>query len=119
MRILDYNILDNNTQICYINRYEIYVSITDYGLKKLLKEVVVSPGQHIWHWIPLKEEKAINLGEEGLTYSSFDEAINREVRDNYAIVYVFENYNEMMKHWNEIVYKDKKLTIYQGADEEK
>ena len=119
MKILDYEKSKSEEQeIHYINRYNVYISVTDYGLKKLLKEVVISPGNHIWTWIPLQEEKYINLTDKETNYFSFDEAVNREVRDNYSIVYNFDNYKEMANHWNDIVYKDKKLTLYQSEEKE-
>jgi hypothetical protein len=116
MRILDYSVSGDvkNPQVLCIAKYDIYVSVTDYGEKRILREIIVAPGNHIWQWISLKEDKPIDIGDRENSYTKFDDAINRMVRDNYSTVYAFDNFKEMVNHWNEITYKDKIVTIYRG-----
>jgi len=111
MRILKPNI---GKEIVPILKSDIYVVITDYGLKSLLREIKISPGQHHWCWIDLKVGNIIDISGTESKYCSFDNAINRMVNDAYSTIYEFEDYDDMVNNWKEIKYVETIETIYKS-----
>jgi hypothetical protein len=97
-----------------IMKNNLFVRITDYGNKTFLKEIIVSLGQHHWEWIELSTARAINIGNIGSKYCSFDNAINRAVNDSYCTVYEMTDVNELIANWNAIEYIDNITTIYRS-----
>lgn len=92
----------------------IFVYVTDYGLKAMLKEIIVSQGQHHWGWISFNPNKPIDLIGIGNKFSSFNNALNREVNNSYSTVYEFEDFNEMNLEWDKIKYVDGIRTVYKS-----
>lgn len=99
-------------KIIQIPKHSIYAYITDYGYKYVLKEIRVDLGQHTWYWILMKETVEIDLCGIADRYCTFDKAINMAINNSYATVYKFDNYSEMMKNWDKIVYVNAIRTIY-------
>ena len=97
--------------IC-IAKYNVYVKVIDFNIKYVLKEIVIGPGQHTWYWVPLKEDKYIDLTGIDGNFCSFNHAINRSINDPYCTVYVFNSYEEMFREWEEIKYVDSIKTKY-------
>lgn len=112
-------ILEPNTKekVIFISKNSLYVSITDYNLKFLLKEIKIGPGSHIWSWMSLKEDSLLDLSEEGMKYPSFELSINKEVNNPYKTVYQFDTYEDLIENWNKIEYKDKIGTEYKEKKE--
>lgn len=115
MRIFNPNV---GKEIVPIVKNHAYMYITDYGIKALLKEIKIGPGQHTWYWIKMDPNRFIDISEINGYYCSFDNAINRAVNDPYCTVYGFDNYDEMIKCWEKIVYIDKITTVYKGDKKE-
>lgn len=107
-------ILKPNTgeKLIHIPKHSIYVYVTDYGYKYLLKEIKVDIAQHTWHWILMKEDVEIDLSDIGDRYCTFDKNINMAVNNAYATLYKFDSYSEMMKNWDKIVYINNIKTVY-------
>lgn len=101
----------------YICKNNIYVKITDYSLKFLLKEIIIGPGNHTWYWVPFSKDKAIDINPNNYKVASFDNCINKSVNDIYCTVYELETYDEMINNWNEIKHnEDRAPAIYRGED---
>jgi len=111
MEILEPNTGEN---IKYISKEFTYVRVMDFNLKEILKEVVVSPGQHSWEWISLSSDRKIDISNLQGRYSTFDNTINRSVNNPYCSIYSFGDFREMMKNWDKIVYRDSITTQYEG-----
>ena len=116
MRILKPNQKDNNTE--YISTNHIYVYVMDYGRKCILKEIKMEPGRHTWMWIALAERDPIDIVDfyNNNRICSFNNAINRSINNMYCTIYEFENFDEMIKNWNKITYKNNITTIYKGEE---
>lgn len=108
---------DNGKDVVYIPKYSVYVYITDYGYKYLLKEIKVDIAHHTWHWILMKENVEIDVSGSGDRYCSFEKSINRAINDPYSTVYKFDSYEEMMINWKNIVYVNNIKTVYVVNDE--
>lgn len=105
---------NNGTSVVQIPINFIYVCVTDYKAKFLLKQVKIRAGQHTWAWIPLKPEDELDVSQYGDDlYMSFDRAVNKMVNDAYSTVYSFSDIEEMVKRWAEIVYQSNITTVYQ------
>jgi len=111
MRILNPN---TGEEIVPVVTNNIFVSVTDYGLKAFLKEIIVSHGQHHWEWVPFNSNKPVDILGIGDRFSSFDNALNRGVNDLYATVYEFNDFDEIVRQWDNIKYVDNIKTIYQS-----
>ena len=109
-------ILSPNTKEGVVNviKNHIFVSVTDYGLKEMLKEIIVSIGQHHWEWISFTSINPIDIKDIGTRFSSFDNALNRAVNDVYSTVYEFDTIEEMVKEWGNIKYVESIKTIYKS-----
>lgn len=106
--------------IQYICENNVYVKITDYSLRSLLKEIIIGPGNHTWYWVPLNKNKAIDINSNNYTIASFNECINKSVNDIYCTVYELETYDEMIKNWDEIKYKEDNVpAMYKGQESTK
>ena len=114
MRILQPNTGKENVMIL---KNHLYVYITDYKTRFFLKQIKIMPGQILWHWIPFKVDKIIDLTENHNLTCSFEIAINKAVNDAYSTVYEFEDYDEMVKHWDDIKYVDNITTVYKSEIE--
>lgn len=97
---------DSENEVFYIAKNNIYVAVTDYGLKLWLQEIRIKFGNDGWYWVPLKQGNKIYIGNGEEQYSTFEEAINRKVNDLYCTVYEFDSFDEMIKNWNKIEYQD-------------
>ena len=97
--------------------YNVYIKITDYGARFLLRSVKISPGQHTWVWVSLKEGAEIDISGIGDRYCSFDNAVNQSVNDPYETVYMFGTLDECIKNWSVIVYENSITTKYQGCED--
>ena len=119
MKILEPN-TGKETQPIYKN--DVFVSITDYGMISILREVRVKFGDphSKWIWLKLKEGELLLIGSEDGEYNSFDEAVNRMVNNPYCTVYDFNSYRSMLEYWSKgkIVYKDNITTIYKSEKKE-
>jgi len=111
MRILNPNTGEDIVPIATSN---VFVSVTDYGLKEVLKEIVVSLGQHHWEWISFSSNKPVDIKDIGDRFSSFDNALNRGVNDLYTTVYEFQNFDEVIREWDSIKYIDNIKTVYKA-----
>jgi len=100
-----------------IVKYHLYVSVMDTGLKRFLKEIKIGPGQHTWYWVSFMPDRFIDLDGIDNSYCTFDNAINRTVNDAYCTVYEFENYEQMIKVWDEIRYVDNITTCYKEKND--
>ena len=110
MKILKPNI--DNEETIYIVKDHVFVLITDYNLKMLLKEIIISPGKHTWQWVILKEGAFIDISDITDKVCSFDNAINMKVNNLYCTVYDFKSYDEMMDNRKAIKYIDSITTVY-------
>ena len=113
MRILE---PDTGKDHEYIIKSHLFVRITDYGKKNLLKEIIVSPGQHSWEWISFDSQTPIDISDIGDRYSSFDNAINRSVNNIYCTVYEFDDFDDLRKNWRKVIFVDRVKTKYCGED---
>lgn len=113
MKILKPNIKEH---IVPISKNSVYVYVMDYGAKFFLKEIKVSPGQHTWYWIPLKVDKFIDISNTDGHICTFDSAINKVVNDAYRTVYSFDNFDEMVRMWDNIKYIDNIVTVYKDVE---
>ena len=113
MKILKPNTGEN---IVPISKNNVYVNVMDFGVKFLLKEIKVAPGQHTFYWVPLKADKIIDISDIDFYICSFDHAINKMVNNAYCTVYSFDNFEEMVKMWNDIKYIDNIATVYKDLD---
>ena len=111
-------ILNPNTGKEYVPilKSHLYVSITDFGLNRFLKEIKINPGQHTWEWISFRTDHFIDISGISDSYCSFDNAINKAVNDSYCTIYEFDDNKEMIKHWDDIKYIDSITTIYKSED---
>jgi len=114
MKILKPNIDEKFVPIAI---HHIYVTISDYGAREFLKEIIIGPGQHSWEWINFKTTHSVNISNINDNYCSFDNAINRAVNSPYMTVYEFEDFEEVSKCWGEIKYIDNITTIYKSKEE--
>lgn len=118
MKILNPNTGENNV---LINRNNTFVSVSDYGSISVLKEIIISPGQHHWEWIGLFTQGKIysipiNISDIGNRFSSFNNAINKEINNPYSTVYEFDNFLAMAKNIADIKYIDPITTIYRAEE---
>lgn len=105
-----------DSNVVLIPKNEIYVYITDYGTKFLLKEVVVSIGTHKWVWVPLTSvSKPWDL-YDSVMYDNFEDAINIKVNDMYVTLYRFRNFEQFIKKYNNIQYNDIIKTKFKPKD---
>lgn len=110
MKILKPNIDDS---VVYIPTNLVYIYVTDYKAKFILKKFKVRPGQHTWYWVPFDSDDEIDLSQFGEDlYYSFDRSINRAINNAYATVYMFNNMEEMVREWENITYKNNIQTVY-------
>ena len=112
MKILENNIDGKKVEFILVNK--LYVSVTDYGLKKFLVEVSYGPGQSTWYLVPFKLRSPIDINPLHYTPRTFDDIINRNVNDPYVTLYQFDSFEEMIENWKNIKYIDKKITKYKG-----
>jgi hypothetical protein len=110
-RVLNPNTGDDIVPIAMNN---IFVSITDFGQITLLREIIVSPGQHHWEWMVINSNKPVDISDIGNRFSSFDNAINRSINDPYCTVYESSHFNEIIRNWDNLVYVDVITTIYKA-----
>ncbi len=103
---------NNGEDIVLVDTNHIFVSITDYGLKTILKEIIVSPGQHHWEWISLTNDRPIDVSGIGNKYSSFNNALNRSINDLYSTVYEFATLEDII--WDHVEFIDNIKTVYQA-----
>ena len=115
MRILNPN-TGKKTESIF--KTDVYVLITDYGLKKLLIEVKIGPGQHIFIFSPLEKNKCVDISGKIGKSCSFDNVINMVVNDPYCTLYEFNSYDEMVENWGKIMYIDNIKTKYEEEKEE-
>ena len=116
MKILKPNTGDS---VIHIPVNNLYFRITDYGAKFFLKQIKIRAGQHTWEWIPLKVDKEVDLSSYGDNlYRSFDKAVNIAINDSYSTVYIFDDFEEVVDKWNEIVYVNNITTVYKPSDKE-
>lgn len=106
---------NNGEDIVLVDTNHIFVSITDYGLKTILKEVIVSPGQHHWEWIAFSRDRPINISKIGNNYSSFNNALNRAINDPYRTVYEFVGIEDII--WDHIEFIDNIKTVYKAEED--
>ena len=90
----------------------IFVYVTDYGFKAILKEIVIGPGHHHWEWIAFSSNKPVDITNIGNRFSTFDNALNRAVNDLYCTIYKFVDFDEVIREWGLIMYVDNIKTIY-------
>jgi len=116
MKILKPNTGNETESILKSN---VFIMVADYKLKKILKEIKISPGQHSWEWIIFEGGGIIDISEITVSgrYCSFDNAINKAVNDPYCSVYQFDSYEQMIKNWGLIIYIDNIKTKYKGKEE--
>jgi len=105
---------NNGEDIVLVDTNHIFVSVTDYGLKTILKEIVISPGQHHWEWIALGRDRPINISGIGNKYSSFNHALNRAINDPYSTVYEILGLEEII--WDHIEFVDSIKTVYKAEE---
>jgi len=112
-------ILESNTgqKVVTIAKYHVYVFAADTKNKFFLKEIKVGHGHHTWEWVSLRTDRFIDISEIGDNYCSFENAINNAVNDPYSTVYEFDNFDEVFKNWEKIVYVDDKITVYKTEEE--
>jgi len=97
---------EEDSNVVLIPKNEIYVYVTDYETKFLLKEVIVSIGTHKWVWLPLTSaSKAWDL-YDSVMYDNFEDAINRKVNDIYITLYRFRNFEQFIRDYNNVKYND-------------
>ena len=111
MQILKPN---NGQDVVTIPIQNVFVRVTDYGRKFLLRQIKISTGQHSWQWVILKEDAEIDISDIGDRYCSFENAINRSVNDPYSTVYMFDTFDEMIREWFDINYGNTIQTKYEG-----
>ena len=113
-------ILKPNTgkKIQYIISSNVYVKVWDYGKKYLLVQIALpnnqNPNRKIWTWLELSKGSITDITE--VSYSSFDEAINKAINNPYCTVYDFESYEEMACNWTNIKYHETITTQYKGSE---
>jgi len=111
LRVLHPN---NGKDTILIDTSHIFVSVTDFGLIAMLREIIVSPGQHHWEWISLTNDRPIDVSRIGNKYSSFNNAINRAINDPYRTVYEFVSLEDI--HWDYIEFIDNIKTVYKAEE---
>ena len=117
MKILEPNV--KGKEIEFIEKDYIYVVIWDHGLKGMLYDISVGPGQSTWYWVPMREEhSSIDVNPAHYRYETFDGVINKTINNMYCTVYQFKTYEEMVKNWDRIKYVDRKTTVYKSKDNE-
>lgn len=102
----------------YISKNCTFVSITDFKAIHWLREIIVGPGQHSWHWIPLKADATLDISDIGNKVCSFEYAINRYVNDPYRTVYAFDDFGEFIKEWGNIKYINPIITNYKIQEDD-
>ena len=112
MRILEPNI--EGRDIEFINKNSIYISITDFSAKSMLREIIYGPAQKTWYWDDIKNKFLIDVNPLHSAIMDFNEIINRAINNVYCTVYEFKNIEKVFEKWNDIVYIDKRKTIYKG-----
>ena len=113
MKILNPN---SGEEIECISKGEIYVRVTDYGGKYILKSIKIQPGQYTWYWVPFNPSDIIDISDIGGKICTFDFAINRAVNDAYSTVYSFNSLDGFIKQWETIKYVDSISTTFKGED---
>lgn len=116
MRILHPNTGDD---VVPVNRNSVFVSVVDYGLKMILKEIIIAPGQHHWEWIEVdcpNPIKPVDLSKIGDRFATFEHALNREINDPYSTVYELNNFKELTMEWEKMMYIDNIKTVYKSED---
>ena len=115
MKILNPHEKISGEEYTYIVKDHIFVRVTDYNQKKILKKFVLQNSVPTWYWESIKKDSVtIEMKDVCSKISSFDDAINRAINDMYSTVYEFENIDEMIKNWNNIVYVDNIAVKYRG-----
>jgi hypothetical protein len=114
MKVLEPNI--GKKEIEYILKDSIYVAIADYGSIKILKELILGPGEHLWHWIDIGS--STNNLYPFDRHASFDILINKAINDIFWTVYEFADIKDFLNNINDIKYIDSPRTIYKIKDEE-
>ena len=101
-----------------VNKNSLFVQVTDFNHKLLLRQIKVSAGQHHWCWIDLhgRGEVSVDLSDLGDRYSSFDNALNRAVNDPYSTVYECDSLKEMVQNWPNVIYSDNIGKVYKGTE---
>lgn len=106
---------NSDEKIVQIPKYNVYIRVTDYGAKYILKEIVLALGHHTWQWIRISETEPIDVSGIGDRCSSFENSINKAINDAYSTIYQFENYDELFMNWKSIKYKSEIKTKYEGT----
>ena len=117
MRTLKPTIEGGPAETKLINSNHVYILITDYGRKKILRHILIEPGLSTWHWISMEESISIDLRPGHYQIRSFDAAINRAINDLYCTVYEFAHYKDMVISWENIKYIDDIKRIYKEDKE--
>ena len=105
---------NNGEDTVLIDTNHIFVAITDFGQKTMLREIIVSPGQHHWEWISLTNDRPIDVSGIGNKYSSFNNAINRAINDPYSTVYEFVSLEDI--NWEHLEFIDNIKTVYKAEE---
>jgi hypothetical protein len=113
MKILNPN---SGSETECIPKSDIYVRVTDYGSKYILKSIKVQPGQYTWYWVPFISSGIIDISNIGGKFCTFDFAINRAVNDAYSTVYSFNTLDGFIKQWEVIKYIESISTTFKGED---
>ncbi len=102
-----------------VDKHHVFVYMTDYGRKALLVEIIVGPGQHHWDWVELRlnANSVIDISGIGDRYSTFDNALNRAVNDSYCSVYEMDDFNELIREWENIEYNADSITTVYSSDQ--
>jgi hypothetical protein len=95
-----------------VPRKNMFVFVTDFKKKFLLRQIYVGPGQHSWHWIPLQTAEEIDISDIGNRVCTFNNALNRAVNDPYCTVYMCDDFDDMVANWHLIVYQSGIQTVY-------
>lgn len=109
-------ILNSNTgeKTVGVIKNHVFVYVTDYGMRAILKEIIVSFGQHHWDWIIFDANKPIDITDIGNRFSTFDNALNRAVNDSYCTIYELADFDELMREWDSVKYIDNIKTVYKS-----
>jgi hypothetical protein len=110
---------DNPEETVPVIKNHIFVYVTDYGAMFILKEIIISPGQHHWEWMPLSPEKPVDISGIGNRFSTFDNALNRAVNDAYCTVYEIDSLKSFGRDIDDMKYIDTIKTIYKGEESNK
>ena len=111
MKILEPNI--SGQDVLYINKKDLYVKAMDYGVKKMLRHFLISPGVGTWLWITVSPDPSADIDlKDTNEYQAFDKSVNKSVNDPYCTVYSFRDFNELVKEWNNVKYVETITTVY-------